>query len=736
MGRLECYIILLLVISLIFFAASVVILLIYNLFAARRLFLEKKLLVFSGLLIGAIWSLRLAVGIYNVPGEGLTYGEEILNSFIHALQTFSMDEDYTKYISDGRAMIMAFGAGEFWVNAYGVYASILNVIAPIAGGAIIFEMLSSLFPRVRLAVESLFFWKELYFFSELNDRSLSLAQSIREEKTDIFTKPTIVFTDVYVDSEEEKSSERLLSAKQMGAICLSNDLTHLYIRKFGDNRFFLIDEDEINNLRTLTILSDEKHCHFLERANIYLFSQNDIHTLVEEGVRAQLKQNIGDEKRMPLIKPIKGYRNLVCNLLVDMPLYEPLVGREKTEGQKELNVTIFGTGNIGTEMFLSAYWCGQMLDCQLSVNMVSKESRETFVEHITNINPDILASGITDEDKVNRNRILQLYPGKEIYSAPYLKYRYFEMDVYQKDLRSKMDAHLETDGFKLTDSDYIVVALGSDEENLAVANQIKQCMAIAHLKERQKKTVIAYVVYNEELCKLLNKEMKSHQELLQKNGVLMYAFGSLEEVYSYKNIFMEELKAPASHIGDAYDAIVKNSSVDKLKKRSRDEYSYWANIGRAIHMKYKVFSSGVIEKSIFDGADREEEMKKAWNRYKKIVENPSSEAETKLTNRLAWLEHRRWNAFMRSKGFQCPEAEEFNAYSADSGEHKNVNLKLHPCLVECDELGMRADVLTKEDLDETYDMLDHVTSYVYAAMPNKEKRDFKTFDYPIVDFEV
>ena len=35
-------------------------------------------------------------------------------------------------------------------------------------------------------------------------------------------------------------------------------------------------------------------------------------------------------------------------------------------------------GDIGTEMFLNTYWIGQMLDCKLRINVVSKEPEGTF----------------------------------------------------------------------------------------------------------------------------------------------------------------------------------------------------------------------------------------------------------------------------------------------------------------------------------------------------------------------
>ena len=58
----------------------------------------SRMLWLSLCLIAAVWSLRYAVGLYKGvvetdPTKMLTWWEELFNSFMHALQTFSMDEE-------------------------------------------------------------------------------------------------------------------------------------------------------------------------------------------------------------------------------------------------------------------------------------------------------------------------------------------------------------------------------------------------------------------------------------------------------------------------------------------------------------------------------------------------------------------------------------------------------------------------------------------------------------------
>ena len=52
-----------------------------------------------------------------------------------------------------------------------------------------------------------------------------------------------------------------------------------------------------------------------------------------------------------------------------------------------------------------------------------------------------------------------------------------------------------------------------------------------------------------------------------------------------------------------------------------------------------------------------------------------------LARKMAWCEHRRWNAYIRSEGFVL--AKDFKLYfTGEKGSHKNLEYKLHPFLVE------------------------------------------------------
>lgn len=679
-------------------------------------------LAFSGLILLAIWLLRFAIGYFAIVtaedgAAHLTTFEELFNSLFGALRTFSMEEEYAEYIVDVKALV-----AELVPNAHRsfsviqtvavVYASVLNLIAPIIGGAIILEIIASVFPKMGLRLSYFLIKRPKYFFSELNSASLSLAKSIyNKEKSE---KPILIFTDTYVDDENEKEYELLLEAKKYGAICVRDDLAHVRKTKYGKRAYFLMDENEFGNLQTLMGLTEDYNLKYIRNSYIYLFVQSDAYVQVEKQINEEFKEEKkkkllkGGEK--PTIVPVNGYRNLVQNLFVDIPLYEPLVNKKENT---KLDITILGNGIIGTEAFLNAYWFGQMMisrdengrksmsECEMTINVVSKDSEEVFWSKIDYVNPEIKGTiEVLGKCIGNTGKELLCYDGEGHKNNPYCRVRYIQADVK---VGGFWDSESE-ETQQFLDSDYFIVALGNDSDNISVADKLRRLIGKKHLEDADEtvgQVIIAYAVFNSNLVRTLNKQRHYQCRSKGRNDIYMYAFGGLESVYSYDNIYMSKYKLLAEGTGAAYDRTqMHQKHIADHKKRSRNDnknYSYWADLARAMHIKYKVFSLGLIKKSIFDYSINDSHLRETYIEnqckvYQQIVLSQSGEELSdglKLIyddihlkqHLLAWLEHRRWLAFTRTMGYQY--SGEFKRNLRLNGENpKNMELKLHPCLIE------------------------------------------------------
>ena len=85
---------------------------------------------------------------------------------------------------------------------------------------------------------------------------------------------------------------------------------------------------------------------------------------------------------------------------------------------------------------------------------------------------------------------------------------------------------------------------------------------------------------------------------------------------------------------------------------------------------------------------------------------------------------------MRSQGFRCPE--NIEGFIRDFHSQKNLDLKLHACLVECDDLGtrFRMENDTKVKIPGTPDFNDRLDEVSDIFVQNGGY-EFKQFDYSV-----
>ena len=161
---------------------------------------------------------------------------------------------------------------------------------------------------------------------------------------------------------------------------------------------------------------------------------------------------------------------------------------------------------------------------------------------------------------------------------------------------------------KLTDATYVFISLGSDEMNIRTAVDLRM------LFERMKiKPVIQAVVY-------------STDEKIALNGITNYRgqaydiefIGDTNTSYSEAVIMNSELES---------DALGRHLKWGKEEEFWQYEYNYNSSVASAIHMKARI-ACGI------PGATKRED---------DLTEDERKTIET--------LEHRRWNAYMRSEGY-------------------------------------------------------------------------------------
>ncbi len=737
---------LLLVLSVAAFVSEIALIIKY--FAIKKnsyMSFRSKLFRLAAVLILSIWSLRLFV---EVSGENEAWAEfnfieKLLDSFVHTFQTFSLDEDYTVYTNIGKDFLLKrFGIDIIGI-LFGFYSSIINVLAPILGGGLLFEILTSFFPKFRLALACLS-RKKKYIFSELNEQSVALAKSIKKADPHAI----IIYTDTYVDPSNERETELYAEAKRENAVCVKDDISNVLrdtkIGLKGQMECFLIDENEYNNSTALAAIILNKSSREKLYANkLKIFHTSNIESLIEEKaiwnmflrdknstIPKQKKFNFNSvshqnpDSKMVDIQLINCYRLIVWDLYFNCPLFTPLM--HKT-APKQLNLTVIGVGSIGMESFLSATWFGQMLNgyeqnVHLNISIINNAPYDEFLKRIIAINPEIL---LQSQEKSPLLKIHANITDANDYGEPYYTLYYSEENIENADLEnltcqrvcfSKEGGYdLSDEVTKLTDSDYIVVALGSDNANILVAERLKKQFAYQQITNHADGTqnniekVIAYAVYDDNVNDLLMNGKKYEQE----NGILMYAFANLSDIYNYDKISAGRFTESAKFTQYAYDSAnasaKKNSVPTEEEALYKKNYNYWSTIARNFDFFYKIYSAfGQSFVPLFDDYSKAEEL---MERFIEEFEVKSSadltEPKKSFLRRLMWQEHRRWNAYMRQLGYK----------SAPLNVSKNFKYKWHNCIGECDDryFDDPSEISAPDHLDDIF---------------KNTKIDYKIYDFP------
>lgn len=699
--------------------------------------------------------------------------ELAMASIVRTLQSFSLDEDYAESLKTGKAMMSHLANAESvqWIkNAESVFLAFfpihfatLSIFAPIAGGAIIIDLVAGIFPKLRLSFIKLHPLKTKYIFSELNERSLALAENIIDHESKLIRRPIIVFTDAYLDDEQEKSSELYQSAKNIGAIVVADDIVKLNVKGVNKKVFILIDENEENNALMLSKFASKEYFPLLShKSKVLVFYKDDSLTYMQYSAYENMKRLTNDTgnnvKDMPEVQRINCYQEIVFDVLHDYPLYYPL--RNKKGRKKELKVTIIGAGSTGKEMFLASSWAGQMLDVELHLNVVSLEEKVDFLGAIDTVNPEILRSANP------KSSLLDIYSkdvavsDEERKAEPYFNFGYKKMNA---ETTLPEDVVFDN-GDELLDSDYVFICLGEDEMNIRIADKLNRAKQISEDREQQMR--IIYVVFNSEICGMLNHssnidEIKKYEEnpkkyeqeleaekkkfeALDKNNywfkspkskkkrieckskiermqsvldkdykafqkAYMTAVGDLSTVFSFENIFDEDNLQLAKEVYRHTYEIYSKTNASVNASALKEQYGYWSNISRTIHLPYRIFSALDITGSstIVD----EELTPKVLEEYFSLLEMDKKDCSSTLSGDLIWLEHRRWNAYLRSQGYRTI-GKEFE---------KNFTTKIHPCIVE-----MKKPTAASNNF---MDKLDEVSAF-QAKKLNDPNLDYKIYDNP------
>ena len=582
--------------------------------------------------------------------------QTFLLSIHSTIRLFVVDGDFADVLSGTLALPYAFRL------AYCFLALALYVLSPVMTFSVALSFFASLssFWRYRFAYHS-----NAYIFSEINEKSLALAQDLKRHDP----KCALVFTDVYEQNDEE-SHERLEQAKLLGAIMFKNDITVVNLHRHSPKTllyFFLIGEDEAENINQALILASvptkEKgklggydYCRGKNRGDaegtdghsdltrIYLFatdesSEQQLSTLKPKHLRVRRVNDVqslvfrelyehGDVLfRGRIAKSEDEGTLLESSSLPTVPVCNAVTG--EMEDGKLISAVIVGMGLHGTEMVKGLAWFCQMPGYRLEINAYDKSN--LAAERFRTRCPELMQEGEAVDGVYPDKYDLNADPRKKRYNGDFttIGEAHYSINIHNGiDVDSStFEQELE----QLAHVTYVLIALGDDDLNIRIAAKLRML-----LRRRGLTPVIQAIVYNTQKQAILGESITNYANI----NYDLQLIGDLASNYSVSCILSPKLEELALDRHLSYtrlyfrDTDTEEDKARQLAEATRDfyayDYNYRSSTASVIHRKYKILC-GV------SGAE--------------LHKDDRTEEQAVL---IRHLEHQRWNAFVRSDGFVLP----------------------------------------------------------------------------------
>lgn len=579
-------------------------------------------------------------------------GFALIMSISHAIRMFVVDtgvSDVTSVLNENLNGTVLF--------VYKTLVSLLYISAPVFTLSLVLKYFSDFFERLRLAMRRK---RDMFVFSELNPRSIAIAENIAEKYGEEKQKAGIVFC----KSDEKDDENRILEdqAARIGAVFTRKILTRMTLKKKTRRKivYFAVSEDQEENLSMTLELIDARRQDDRD-VYVYCFSQNEEAEIL---IDSKDKGNV----RVVLFDQI---RETVYDHLFRHPLYGNQMPGQKDGEKGKISLLIVGGGKIGTEFLKAAAWCGQMKTLDLEIHVIDLKGN-IIEKKLAQKCPELIA-----REGGPSNYPIHIYKGN-IFSY-------------------KAEQLLDQIG-RIT---YCVIALGDEEQNIHAGVHLRRYF---YRRENGSGPVIcAYVsdgkrqeaVWN--MCEnargLKEESGRKVYDLLKNDGRIYYhiiPFGDTRTMFGRQSdtAFLMEYLALGIHF--SYWNLKEDTDLETRRRVIRDfygrQYNRRSSVASGMHMKVKLWEMGY-------GILKVPVEKKHLELFQKYVREVDYRRETAAKRPDFYgLEHIRWMAFVRSEGWRLAtetgsSLEEIQScYQSYFARFKNYDpiRKLHPALVPID----------------------------------------------------
>lgn len=553
----------------------------------------------------------------------LPEGTDTLLRFFYSTQIITLNADY-------QSILEALPTK----SAYTIFVKALIFLAPISTLGFIVTFFKNFVSRIAFVYYRLFY--DVYIFTELNKKSIHLANDIKKTKK----RSRIVFINV----EEDNLLWQQVSKNNY--LVLDYGIPDLIFKPVKSINLFLISEDEdsnlINGLKLIKcyvkrfrkdINKKKKYKDYiLTHIHLYIFNDKDDAEIILNNT----------EKYGIEVSLFKYASQIAYQVAYEHPFYE-------IEEYNEKSFLFVGMGKLGIEIFKTLLWS------------YAENNKQDIKIAIVDKNVDAILSSIKK-------------------NMPAIDLSNYQIKSYKSDLNISSITNELKELYN-----YIVISLGNDTLNINTAINLRAHFLSKDMSFSNKPRILVNITDIEKASivrelKTINADSfgksfvnKSVSSVNNNSDVLNYSlipFGDFETIYSYNFIINNPLNKIAKNINAYY--IQRNYIPEYVKNyHFISETDRRQSVAFAIHIKYKLHKLEVDSSTGLSNSKIEE--------LKSLIDKNIEE----LMN----LEQNRFQMFYRCEGWLPATYEEVLQYKQITGSHKFPMIKKHPCICSWDELG-------------------------------------------------
>lgn len=476
--------------------------------------------------------LFIATYVIYIPAFTAIYDPllAIMGGFGYVLRVVTIDADVMDFYDVINTQI----GYPILVKGYVALQCILHVSLPTISALTAVTVLFRCFSSIQLLIANSL-RRPLFVFSEVNERSLQIAKSLRKIKCDIVFANS---TQNSLNSENDDKKGRIFKEDSIEKITIKR-------KRNKDVYFFCISEDEEVSLdQTLQLIEkyskrgkeEQKHIH------IYQVSRHrDFAIFIDSADKDHLDVQCFNE-----------YEMMIYSLLDKYPLYK--------YANPDIHVLLYGLSQVNIVAIKAIAWCGQISNISLKVSVV----------------------GVDIERQIEELKL----------NVPGLFLEKYDFNFYN--CKSKNEA-VNVIVQNCMEANYLIVSEKTDNETLDQAILLRRLFYKNDKKYSRCPPIFCYIKAASKF-KIAASLSTAESNPKRKMSYSLTPFGNIEEIYSYETIVDSNLEKLAKNVHLVYEEIFSNGDInveEALERYNVFEVNKRANRANALHIRYKLNMLGL-----------------------------------------------------------------------------------------------------------------------------------------------